>query len=268
MSANLRERKTQREEYWRDEFVVTDADIEELYELLLEEGKPLRLEELAFKLAEKRCGEEEALLKKEVELRPVFTPQESYQVGQQLAFPIHNDASGTVISVRPGRNPLYGQFSVIEVRFEGEEGTRSFAAGLGSSDLPLNFQFPDLAQERLSLEELFAKYSGYVKGRLREALAVNREFVNFDDQWFLRELLAEIHIGHLNISDAMIDEAGRPLSAEEIVEELELSPDIGREVQIISLNHALSQSGLFINVGKDDQPLWFLPRLGPWPPAR
>ena len=268
MSVNLRGRKTQGEEYWRDQFVVTDVDIEELYGLLLEEGKPQSLEKLAFKLVERRCGEEEALLRKEAELRPIFSPQESYQVGQQLTFPAHSEAIGTVISVRPGRNPTYGPFSVIEVRFEGEEGARSFAAGFGSGERLIEFQFPGFTQEHLSPEELFASYGEYVKERLREALALSKDFVNADDQWFLRELLAGIHIGHLNISDAMIDEAGRPLSAEEIVEELELSPDIERKVQIFSLNYALSQSELFINVGKDDQPLWFLLRLGSWPPAR
>lgn len=268
MSATLRGGKTQREEYWRDGFAVTAADIEELYALLLEEGKPQNLEKLAFKLVEKRCEEEEALLRREAELHPVFRPQESYQVGQELTFLRHNDAIGTVISVRPGRNPAYGEFSVIEVRFGGEKGTRSFAAGFGSGDPPVNYQFSDPTQEYLSPDELITRYGEHAKERVGEALATNEEFVSFGSQWFLRELLAEIHVGHLNISDAMIDEAGHPLSAEEMVDELELPSNIKRAAQVFSLNYGLSQSEPFVNVGKGNQSLWFVPRLGPWPAER
>jgi hypothetical protein len=87
--------------------------------------------------------------------------------------------------------------------------------------------------------------------------------VSFRDEWFLKGLLADIHEGHLNIAEAMLDVKGMPLPAQELLQELDLPTEISPSAQVFSLNYALAQDERFDDVGNDEQSLWFLRRLEP-----
>jgi len=251
-------RETQKQSYW-EKFAVQGFDLEYLYGVLLEKEVPLSIDELALAVIEGRCKREEKLIKGKLEQGRLFQPKESYEVGERLVFPAFDYALGTVINVRPGRNPKYEPFKVIRVRFEESQEEREFASELKA---------PDALKEGSELvlaspEELFARFGEEIKPKLIESLQTSKEFVNFRDQWFLDGLLADIHVGHLNIAEAAIEVKGVPLSPEELLKELDFPTKMKREALLFSLNYALSHDDRFDEVGTKEQILWFLHRLEP-----
>lgn len=258
-------RETQTPAYWQ-EFAVDDRDLDDLYELFLEDdSRPRTSDDLTLALMRRRCESEEALIKRELARGTPFQPKESYEVGEQIVFPAFGYALASVVGVRPGYNPKYGgDFEVIQVRFEGQEESREFASKL---DYPhkLNREEGELPQdeELASPVELYEHYGSDVQRKLLQCLQHSDEFVSFRGEWFLKGLLAEIHEGHLNIAEAMLDVKGVPLPAQELLRELDLPTDFSPAAQVFSLNYALAQDRRFDDVGNDDQILWFLRRLEP-----
>jgi len=249
---------------WLEEFVIEDADVEYLYELILEREKPLTSEELAFALIEKRSKEEEKRLKTLLTEGNVYRPSGTYEVGQRLFFPAFDFAQATVVGVRPGHNPEYGSFQVIQVRFDGDNDVREFASQLKVPH-KLDQEKPEdwLARMGTSPQQIFERYGDIIKERLVERLSQEEEFVCFDDLWLLRGMMPEIHVGHLNIAEAVIEVQGRPLPAEEILPALELPSTHPKSVQVFSLNVALKGDERFSQVGPKGQILWYLRRLEP-----
>ena len=66
----------------------------------------------------------------------VYQPSGRFNVGDQLVFTGRDFVTGTVVSKRPGENPLYGAFEVIRVVFD-EGAEVEFASGLDITH-PLN----------------------------------------------------------------------------------------------------------------------------------
>jgi len=256
-------RETQTPAHWQ-EFAVDDRDLDYLYGLFLEDERPRTSDDLTLSLMRKHCEDEEALIKRELARGTLFQPKESYEVGELVVFPVLGYALGPVVGVRPGYNPKYGDFEVIQVRFEGQDGTREFASKL---DYPhkLNREEGELleAEELASPVDLYDQYGADVQRKLLERLRLSGDFVSFRGEWFLRGLLAEIHEGHLNIAEAMLDVKGTPLPAQELLQELDLPSEVAPPAQVFSLNYALAQDGRFDDVGNHDQSLWFLRRLEP-----
>ncbi|MFQ5813271.1 MAG: hypothetical protein ACE5I2_08805 [Anaerolineae bacterium] len=257
-------RETQTAAYWQ-KFVVDDRDPDYLYELFLDDdSRPRTSDDLTLALIRRRCESEEALIERELARGIPFQPKESYEVGEQVVFPAFGYALASVVGVRPGHNPKYGDFEVIQVRFEGQDEAREFASKL---DYPhkLNREEGELleAEGLASPVELYDQYGLDVQRKLLERLQLSDDFVSFRGEWFLKGLLAEIHEGHLNIAEAMLDVKGMPLPAQELLRELDLPAEIAPAAQVFSLNYALAQDGRFDDVGNDDQSLWFLRRLEP-----
>ncbi|MCK4450038.1 MAG: hypothetical protein KAX26_05560, partial [Anaerolineae bacterium] len=150
------------------------------------------------------------------------------------------------------------------VRFEGQDETREFASKLDYLH-KLNREEGELleAEDLASPVELYDQHGSDVQRKLLERLRLSGEFASFRGEWFLKGLLAEIHEGHLNIAEAMLDLKGMPLPAQELLRELDLPAEIAPAAQVFSLNYTLAQDGRFDDVGNDDQSLWFLRRLEP-----
>ncbi len=84
------------------------------------------------------------------------------------------------------------------------------------------------------------------------------------DHWFPRALLVELHEGHLNLVEALLDvQGGGPLPPEVILPHLEMPADVPPALQIFSLNAALYRDPRFDEVGPAGQFLWFLRRMEP-----
>ena len=246
-------RPIETEEFWREEFEITEDDLEYLYAYFLETGIPHTTEELVRLIIQRRV--EQAEQSRQTRLAAegtVYQPRESYEVGQRLVFPaLGPDVVGEVVGIRPGENPEYGDFKVIQVAIEGN-GVREFAA---------EFPLPHVlnAEEKpIDVEQLYQDYGDLVRDALLSVLNEHPEYVRYGDEWLLKGLLAEVHVGHLNIAEAMIVIAGEPLPTERFLEEIELPEDIPLETQLFSLNRALSEDKRFTNVGAISKPLWAL----------
>jgi len=259
------QRKTQRPEYWTEELSITEQDLEHLYELLLEAEEPRTSEELALALIRNRCGAEEDRLRQKLARGELFQPKGSYSEGTKLIFPAFDYALATVVGKRPGYNVRYGDFVVIQVQFEEGGPVREFASELKVPH-PLNLKEGEDVLDKgglLSPEELYAAYGTAVVPLLEEALAQNEDFVHLGSEWYLRGLMPDIHEGHRNIVEAVIDVEGRPLEPEKLLAQLDLPAEIKPRTQLFSLNYALTHDPRFEDVGPRGQVRWFLRRMEP-----
>lgn len=240
-------------EFWQDEFEVSEQDLEQLYERFIEDEEPRTTDQLARQLIERRVEQAEQSRQAQAEAEGiVYQPKESYEIGQRLVFPaLGENIAGEIVDVREGRNPEYGPFKVIQVRFNGD-GKREFAAEFPKPHI-LNIE-----DRPISVDDLYQRFGDLVREQLLEALSSSSEFIRYGDQWILKGLLPEIHIGYRNIAEAMIVIANEALPTERLLEEIDLPEDIPLETRKLSLNQALSEDERFINVGAISEPLWAL----------
>ncbi len=257
------ERYTQTESYWK-QFKVTEEDIDRIYNLLMEASRPVETERLARVVMEGRIRDEERRLQDILSKGRVYRPKETYNVGDTLVFPALDYAVGTVVGKRAGHNPAYPDFQVIQVQLEGEETPREFASGLDAPHRLNDNGDVSALTGGLSVDDIFSKYGHFVVEALEQDLRKREDdFVYIEGGWFLRDSLAEIHIGHLNIAEAVIDLRGEPVTLDEILKELELPEEIPLDVQRLSLAHALRQDERYVSVDVNGEIRWYLRRFLP-----
>jgi hypothetical protein len=88
--------------------------------------------------------------------------------------------------------------------------------------------------------------------------------VRIAGRWFPRALLVDIHAGHLNLAEAILEvEGGGPLTTKALAEQLDLPKDENPKLIEFSLNLALQEDDRFDEVGPAGQILWYLRRLEP-----
>jgi hypothetical protein len=260
--------------YWQD-FELATGDLEYLSELLIEEEAPLSVEDLARRLMQKRVDDERAVWEGREAKGRLYQPRDTYAEGDRLVFSALGDASGTVVGMRPGRNPEYGPFQVVRVRMDGDGDVREFASNL-SHPHALNFiqsdQGEDLTQDELGViaATLFDRYGQFVTPALLAGLHKNPEFVNFGGEWFLKGFLVPIQEGHLNLAEAVLDLASGFSEAQDILNVLEMPAETSQAVQMFSLNHALASDsqGRFEFAGTKQVTEWCLPRVAEAKPLR
>jgi hypothetical protein len=182
-----------------------------------------------------------------------YLPKETYTVGQQIAFSVPRFAIGTVVELRPGRNPEHNEFDVIAVDFADGRPRQEYAARL--ADHPLNAQVVYQGEAELSApEDLFARYGEGVQARLEARLKASADIVRLAGRWFPRALLASVNIGHLNLAEAVLDMAGGgPLPTEALLKEAGLPQNINPRLQAFSLHYALQEDQRFDEVGPAGQ---------------
>ena len=257
------QRKTQTAEYWQD-FTLTPSDSTFLHTLLLDAERPVTTLALAEAVVAERCRREEAELRAELSRGVMYQPKKRFKTGEKVIFPALEFRLGEIIDVRPGQNPEYGEFEVISVDFGPDRRQRSFAAGL-TAPHKLNVEAGDLlisgdVQPPAALLETIA---AHVPATLKLQLMQQPDFATFEDRWLLRGLLADIHVGHLNIIEAAIEMRSAPVSTTDVLAELDLPTEIKPDVLAFSLNSALAADGRFDQVGPGDKRQWFLTRLEP-----
>ena len=261
------ERKIQTEAYWREELEISDQDMEDLGTLVLEVERPLSCSELTRSLIANYGQREEDWIRRQLAKGTVYRPNGSFSVGDGVVFPHLDFAVGTVAGLRDGYNPEYDDFKVIAVQFEGTDGeSRQFAAEL---KMPHKLAFPDDTswgeQFSVSPGALFDRYGSMAMIKLEERLQTDPGFVEFRGAWLATAMVADIHVGHLNIAEAMLDVHGELLSADELMVELDLPEEIPQAVKAFSLNQAMSQDARFDDVGDKAQVIWSLRRWEPMP---
>ena len=261
----LIQRKTQNPTYWGDEFTITPDDLQYLSTCLVEDELPRSAEELGRALVLYRCRQEEMLIERAMSKGTLYQPKRSYEIGEQVVFPALGYRVGQVIGVRPGHNPEYGPFWVIQVKFR-EGRNREFASEL-TTDHVLNQDIEASAAGGAELstpEKLTTLHSPQVGQALEKHLESEPDFVRLAGKWFRGDLLVEVHVGHLNLAEAVLDMAGGgPLPTEALLGDLELPEEISPQLRIFSLNYAIQEDERFDEVGPAGEVLWFLRRMEP-----
>jgi hypothetical protein len=238
-------------EYWIEAYQPNDADLEMLYEHMIESGRPEDLESLAARVVESRVQREIDGRRARASARgKVYQPADRYEVGQKLLFTALGGVEGTVLGVRPGNNPTYGRYEVVRMDIGGDQ--REFAAGI-TWEHPLSLTETDLDPKALS-----ARFAAIIAPPLSARLAEERDWVGFGDRWILGALLPELNQGHRNLAEAVIMLAGEPLPAAQILGDLDLDAKLPVETRALALEMALSKDERFRNVGALEAPLWTL----------
>lgn len=256
--------------HWARTFTVNDDDIEYLTGLLLERETPLSSEQLARALIERRLDHEADALRARYQDVRIYNPSQAYDVGQRVVFPVKDFAVGVVTDVRPGSNPDYGAFNVIAVEFEnGDNGRKhEFAAELTTPHKLSQTTTGDtgalLNTETLSADEILQANYDEIVGAVDEHLSEAPDLVIVTGKWFPRDVLLDVNEGHLFLVDAVLDLAnGGPMDTETLLEQIGGLGTAPKELQVFSLNYALSMDDRFDEVGPAGQVLWYLTRLEP-----
>ena len=266
------QRQTQTAAFWRDQFEVSPDDLDFIYNLLLDTQAPKSTTQLAVTLIDEYLRQENAKIESELAKGETYMPKERYEAGQILVFPALDFAIGKIVDVRAGQNPEYGDFEVIKVNFSDENSDgdveREFVSGLPTPHRLNQTNGGNLLDKStlLSAEEIYELYQAEVDESLLFSLEEgtrSNEFVQVDDSWLLSDMLAEVHIGHLNIAEAMIEVQDEPLSSEQLLNELDLDDNVSESMRIISINHALSSDNRFDQVDEGGTMLWYLRRMEP-----
>ncbi|MHB1293846.1 MAG: hypothetical protein ACYC4R_02515 [Anaerolineae bacterium] len=261
----LRSMQTRTEAFWRDDYQVSDGDLDVVAGMILESTRPQPLGSLAEAIVRRRFQDEKEAAARQARKGDLYQPKGSYAVGQSLIFSAHDYTSGRVVSVRPGANPKYGAFQVIRVAFEQTGREREYVAEFDYPH-PLNRPIEELLggeDSTLSETDVVNLFAPYVAAKLAPYLEAHPDYMQFSGMWFLRDLLPEIHVGYLNLAEAMIYEAGRPLETQEMLADLGLPEASTIEAQTFALNRALGADTRFDNVGTPEAPVWYLRALEP-----
>jgi hypothetical protein len=255
--------------HWARSFSVTDDDIDYLMGLLLEREMPLTIDALAYALVEHRLEQEAAALQEKYKDVQLYNPGQSFRVDQRVMFPALDYAFGTVRGIRPGNNVRYGDFNVIAVEFDTEAhpSTREFVADYPSHKLSQladegGSQLPGASA--LTADEILSTSRDQLVSALDAALRSSPDLVSVTGLWFPRSLILDVNEGYLNLAEAVLDINNEmPMLTEQILDEIGGLGSASRELQIFSLNYALSHDDRFDEVGPVNTVLWFLKRLEP-----
>ncbi len=249
-------------DYWQT-FSLGKKDLEFISNHLFENEIPLNEAELVPILVEERIRDErEALIKQQKSSGRIYLPGERYQAGEKLVFPALNWKKGKVTGIRSGVNPTLGEFDVITAEFE-DGSSRMFAAGMPDHKLNRPVEIP-ADDQLLNPTNVLKAHGGELEQKMTAALTADKALVQVAGRWFPRALLVDVNVGHLNLAEAVLDEAGgKPLPTNAMIEQVELPGNVNPKLIEFSLNYALQEDGRFDEVGPAGEVLWFLKRLEP-----
>jgi len=246
-------------------FQVQDDDLEVVTNLLLEREVPLTTAEMARAIVERRLAlQAESVARSWRAQAEPYLPRGTYPVGTLLSFPALDGASGVVVGARPGSNPDLGPFSVIQVRFDDRHETREFAADLADHKLNALPADPAPSDGEDGASAVLRSHGKRIEEALEARLNETRDIVRIAGRWFPASLLAEIHQGHLNLAEAVLDvNGGGPLPTRELLAHVQLPENFDPALAQFSLDYALQQDERFDEVGPAGEVLWYLRRLEP-----
>ncbi|MEX0787780.1 MAG: hypothetical protein WD040_03175, partial [Anaerolineales bacterium] len=188
-----------------ENFILSDDDLHFITNLLLEREVPLTTAEMAGALLGEWRSRPAAAVSAAEDHALAYRPAESFAVGSAVRFPHLGQRRGVVIGSRRGENPGLSAFDVIQVEFEDDGPPREFAASLAEHRLnivPTPAAPPDPTE---GPDEALARMEKKLEPHLHQALSNAPDLVRIAGRWFPKALLAEIHDGHLNLAEAVLD---------------------------------------------------------------
>jgi hypothetical protein len=250
-------------DYYWDKFTATPEDLSFLFNHLLECETPLTTGELLVELIKDRITcEKRKLTEKQKSAGRVYLPKEYYKIGDSLSFPQFDGKKGNVLSVRPGNNPEYTSFDIIDVDLE-DGSHHELASGLAVHALN---ELPPSSDddENFNPVSVITKYGESLAATLETSLTGSSDLVRIAGRWFPKSLLVDVNAGHLNLAEATLDMAnGGPLPTSELQKQVELTSDVNTKLLEFSLNYALQEDNRFDEVGPSGEVVWYLHRCEP-----
>jgi len=250
------------ENYWIS-FDVKKTDIEFIYNYLLEKETPQSTNILIQALVEHRiASEKEKQLTSSNSNEKIYFPKDQYSVGDTLVFPSLGNIKGEITAIRTGFNPDVESLSVISVELE-DKSSKSFASGV--EDHPLNHFF-DLSDDDPNFDSniIMENHGPHLTEVIEASLVENEDLVRIAGNWFPRSLLVDIHLGHLNLVEAILEEAhGGPIGTAKLMDLVDLNAGVERNLLEFSFNLALQEDERFDEVGPAGETLWFLHAMEP-----
>ena len=248
--------------YW-ETLDITKNDIEFIYTYLLEKETPHPSDQLAKALIIERMRiEYETLKEKQLKNGKIYLPKLEFSIGDKVQFPANNWVSGSVVDVRPGKNPEYQNFEVMTVDLENGK-QRQFAANLEDHQLNrISSALKEVTDD--DCDFIYENFGEEIITKLEDKLEENKDLVRIGENWFPKSLLIDFNVGHLNLAEAVLDmNEGGPLAVESLLEQIDIQSDDPAELVRFSLNYALQQDPRFDEVGASGKVEWFLNRLEP-----
>ncbi len=235
-----------------------------IYNYLLENEIPMT----PFDLAKAIVSEKIRLTKKEISRKEkskgrVYRPNETYEIGDTITFPLLSNQQGVVKDSRAGVNPDISDFSVTT--FEMEDGSlKQFASRLSQHKLN-DFDYSGANHSKeLDPNEVYKKYGRKIAYQIQELLSASDGLVSIANYWFPQALLSEINPGYLNLAEAVLEmEESRPVPTANILSLIEYPLDSNDKLTAFSFNYALQADDRFDEVGPTGQILWALKLLEP-----
>ena len=250
------------EEYWVN-LSVNEKDIDFIYNLLLEKEIPLSTEILLKSLINYRINQEKENSAKQLRSKNnVYLPKDEYHVGDKLQFPSLEMAVGEVLNIRDGYNPDFEDLKVIEVKFDSGD-SKVFASNI--QEHPLN-HILDIPEDdpNYDPESVYGHHKKYLSDCLETSFSNNEDLVKIAGNWFPRSLLIDVHVGRLNLAEAILEEAnGGPISTHSLMEQVELKANADSKLLEFSFDLALQDDKRFDEVGPSGETLWFLNAMEP-----
>jgi hypothetical protein len=257
------EPRTKQAAFWEKEFSLSEMDVEQLYNHLLEVEQPQTIEQLLRVIIRYRIAAEVSDVKRRLAGRKIYQPEKAYEIGDDLVFPVMGFAQGSVTGLREGYNPEAGKFNVIQVEIDQE--TYEFASSL-SQEHALNGEAGnpiDLVAD-VNDEDIIEQYGVPLTETVRQTLEDREEFIRLGAEWFLNSLLTDVSIGHLHLAEAVLEmSGGGPLPVEEILPHLDMDQRAAKKTLAFSLNYALSNDTRFDEVAPKNKVAWYLNRMEP-----
>ena len=235
---------------------LDEQDIEFIYNWLLEQEKPQKIQSISLALVEHKIAAIIESVQKQNKALKLYRPEETPEIGEELTFSALDMQVGTVIDKRSGTNPDVGEFTVIKVEFEDGE-QREFATDL--AEHPLNqVGTIDESDPDLDLDQVLSKYGDSISNSIATVLVETEAFATIAEEWFPEALIIDINAGHLNLAEAVLDfTSDGPVSTHEILKQIGLADD-NQELLDFSLNIAMKNDPRFDEVGPSGEVLWYL----------
>lgn len=254
--------------HWARNLKIAQDDIEYLTNILLEKETPLTIDALALLLIERRIQQSKQVIEDRYKNVKQYNPALEYATGDRVLFTQMEYETATVTDVRDGQNPDYGDFKVIQVKFDSDEDViREFAAAL-KGEHKLNEvsddDLPGMDAETASAEDILKENRASILTNLRNELQKSTVLTRVGGFWFIAELVIEADIGVLHLAEAVLDmHGGGPMSPKEILEQIGGMGDAPIALQEFSLNLALNDDDRFDEVGPAGEIQWYLNRMEP-----
>ena len=251
-----------KEEYW-GKFSIGEKDIEFIYNLLLDKEIPLSTEVLLKSLIKFRIHQEKDTSEKQLHGKKIiYLPRDEYHIGDKLVFPSLDMKIGEILDIRKGFNPDYENLKVIDVKFESGV-SKVFASNIQDHLLNHILDIPE-DDPNYDPDLVYDHHKQYLSVGLNTSLTNNEDLVNIAGNWFPRSLLIDVHVGHLNLAEAILEEAnGGPIETISLMNQVELTANADTKLLEFSFDLALQEDKRFDEVGPAGETLWFLNAMEP-----